>query len=359
MKWQGWPRVKLRIPGGGDAEMAGREHEVEAIAPLIISASRSTDIPAFYGDWFMERVRKGYAKWINPWNGKATYVSFQNARVFVFWSKDPGPFLPHLAEMTRLGYPYLMLFTLNDYEAEGLEPRVPPLENRIRTFQAVSRMAGKGRISWRWDPLLLSDSLDLPGLMHRIGQVGDAVGPFTERLIFSFIDIARYPRVARNLRNRGFAGVRELSADEELGLAAGIRGMNRSWGLGVSACGEERNLSEFGIGPGECISRDRLLREFGSDPVLRRFLEPPATRIPPGEGNRSTPPEFLKDPGQRRACGCVVSKDIGEYATCPHLCAYCYANTSPDRVKKRYDSYVMNAGHGIFGESITGERNRF
>ena len=132
MRWSGWPRVKIRIPDGdraGRGEVASPStREVEAIAPLIISASRSTDIPAFYGDWFMERLRRGYAKWINPWNGVPLYVSFGNARVFVFWSKNPEPFLPHLAEMTRLGYEYYVLFTLNDYEAEGLDVHIVSFE---------------------------------------------------------------------------------------------------------------------------------------------------------------------------------------------------------------------------------------
>jgi len=124
MSWQGWPRVRLQVPGGD--ERAGgpeaRAREVEAIAPLILSASRSTDIPAFYGDWFMERLRAGYVKWINPWSGTPLYVSLGNARLFVFWSKNPGPFLPHLADLSRQGYRYYTLFTLNDYGAEGLEP---------------------------------------------------------------------------------------------------------------------------------------------------------------------------------------------------------------------------------------------
>ena len=364
MRWHGWPRVRLSIPDRGERERnapdgqdipTSSSREVEAIAPLVISASRSTDIPAFYGDWFMERLRRGYAKWINPWNGAPLYVSFQNVRIFVFWSKNPEPFLPHLAELARLGYPYLVLFTLNDYEPEGMEPNLPPLEDRIRTFKAVSRMAGRNRVGWRWDPLLLSDSLHLQGLLDRIRQVGDAIAPFTERMIFSFIDIARYPGVARNLRNRGFGDVREFSPAGELELGAGIQELNRSWGLAISACGEERDFSDFGIGPGQCISRGHLLKQFGDDPVLRQFLDPSGRPVPPETGNRFHPAKFLKDPGQRRSCGCVVSKDIGQYATCPHLCAYCYANSNEGNVRRRYDTHMARARQGIFGESIIEE----
>ncbi|MDD1666649.1 MAG: DUF1848 domain-containing protein [Methanomicrobiales archaeon] len=362
MRWQGWPRVKIQVhvakgtegdapsPAGGESPSA---REVEAIAPLIISASRSTDIPAFYGDWFMDRLRAGYAKWVNPWNGAPVYVSLRDARAFVFWSKNPGPFLPHLAELTRFGHPYLVLFTLNDYEEEGIEPHLPPLEDRIRTFREISRATGRGRTAWRWDPLLLSSSLDVDGLLERIRRVGDAVAPFTDRLIVSFIDIERYPRVARNLRKRGFGDVREFTPQEEQELAAGLRDLNRSWGLSLSACGEEGDFTPFGIDPGGCISREVLLREFGGDPVLRRFLDPPG-EVPLVPGRVSRAPPSLKDPGQRRTCGCVVSKDIGQYATCPHLCAYCYANTDPGTVRNRHETYLAMAAKGIFDESITG-----
>jgi hypothetical protein len=361
MKWSGWPRVKIHIPdtpclrddgqnGPDGAASSGRE--VEAIAPLIISASRSTDIPAFYGDWFMERLRRGYAKWVNPWNGAPVYVSFRNARVFVFWSKNPAPFLPQLRELTRLGYQYYLLFTLNDYETEGLEPGLPPPEERIRTFIAISRRVGRGRVVWRWDPLLLSGSLGVEGLLDRIRNVGDAIAPFTDRMIFSFIDIARYPGVARNLRTRGFGDIREFSPAEELELAAGLQELDRSWGLTISACGEERDFSGFGIEAGGCISRDLMLREFGQDPVLRQFLQGPDPGSYPVRGTTSPLPPHLKDPGQRSSCGCVVSKDIGQYSTCPHLCAYCYANTTPGRVEKRYNTYRIQSGKGIFGDSI-------
>jgi hypothetical protein len=301
----------------------------------------------------MERLRRGHAKWINPWNGSPLYVSFQNARVFVFWSKNPEPFFPHLAELSRLGLEYYVLFTLNDYEAEGLEPNIPRLDDRIRTFRTISRMAGKGRVGWRWDPLLLSDSLSMAGLLDRVRYVGDAIAPFTERMIISFIDIARYPKVAGNLRRLGFGTVREFTPAEEREFAAALSELNRSWGLAVSACGEQEDFSRFGIGPGQCISYDVLMREFGGDPVLRRFLDFPDPGITPAPGINTGVPPHLKDPGQRRSCGCVVSKDIGQYATCPHLCAYCYANTGPERVKRRHEAYVRKAGQGIFGDSIT------
>ena len=96
--------------------------DVEAIAPVIVSASRATDIPAFYADWFFNRLDKGYASWRNPFNGKNSYVSFANTRFVVFWSKNPKPLIPYLPILQEKGIGFYIQFTLNDYDAEQLEP---------------------------------------------------------------------------------------------------------------------------------------------------------------------------------------------------------------------------------------------
>ena len=105
--------------------------EVLAQAPLIISASRATDIPAFYADWFFRRLDEGYIRWRNPFSGQDSYVSFKNSRFIVFWSKNPKLLLPYLSVLKERGIGCYIQFTLNDYEAEGLEPNIPPLEQRI------------------------------------------------------------------------------------------------------------------------------------------------------------------------------------------------------------------------------------
>jgi hypothetical protein len=119
MRWNGWEKIPLTIPDPADLQKTCR---VEATAPLIVSASRSTDIPAFYGDWFMARLAAGYVRWKSPFGGSPLYVSLEKTRVFVFWSKNPAPFLPHLGTLERRGYNYYFLVTLNDYDNERLEP---------------------------------------------------------------------------------------------------------------------------------------------------------------------------------------------------------------------------------------------
>ncbi|MFA4877718.1 MAG: DUF1848 domain-containing protein [Methanoregula sp.] len=351
MRWKGWEHIPLEI---ADPGTASGTQKVDAIAPLIVSASRSTDIPAFYGDWFMARLHAGYVKWKSPFGGSPVYVSFAKTRLFVFWSKNPQPFLVHLDTLDRMGYSYYFLYTLNDYDAEGLEPRVPPVDERIETFIRLSRRIGKGRVVWRFDPLVLSDRITVGDLLEKIRSVGDRISPYTSRLVFSFVDIAKYRKVQRNLQGQGFSGVREFSESERTEFCSGLAELNRRWSFEISSCGEKEDLSRYGIAKGQCISYSLITREFSHDPALMGFLCPSGKQALYRSADPSVYTRHLKDPGQRNTCNCIVSKDIGQYSTCMHLCAYCYANTSPLAVTANYQRYCDAVGRGIFHDSIIG-----
>ena len=350
MKWKGWEHVPLTL---SDPAVSPEMNRVDAIAPIIISASRSTDIPAFYGDWFIKRLRAGYVKWKSPFGGRPVYISFAKTRVFVFWSKNPAPFFPHLDTLDFLGYRYYFLFTLNDYVAERLEPDVPPVDDRIDTFIRLSRRIGKGRVVWRFDPLILSDRITVADLLEKARNIGDRIAPFTKRLAFSFVEIEKYAKVRRNLKAGDCAGVREFTDEEVAEFCTGLAVLNNKWGLSITACAEPTDLSGYGIGSGQCINYDLLIREFGDDTVLMDFLAPPGQQTLTGSGTALAQSRHLKDPGQRNTCRCIVSKDIGQYSTCMHLCAYCYANSSPARVRRNYARYCKERVRGIFHDSIT------
>ncbi|OPX69085.1 MAG: hypothetical protein A4E37_00645 [Methanoregulaceae archaeon PtaB.Bin056] len=326
----------------------------DAIAPVIISASRSTDIPAFFGEWFIQRLASGHAAWTNPWNGQTRYVSFARTRVFAFWSKNPRPFMAHLHSIGEMGYSYYFLFTLNDYESEGLEPGIPKLSERLKTFFDLSGMIGPGRVVWRFDPLLLSDTLGVDDLLSRIERIGTSLRRHTRRMVISFIDIEKYPVVRRNLAKSGFSGVREFSEKEIDLFCSGLSEMNSEWGLLLSACGEERDLSSYGISRGQCISGDLIKEEFCHDKALMQFIGEPGTKRVKQPG--SIPFRHLRDPGQRGACGCIASKDIGQYSTCMHLCRYCYANASARAVEANFRKYQALLQKGMFLESICGNQ---
>lgn len=350
MRWKGWEKIHITIP---DAAGHQGTRTVEAIAPLIVSASRSTDIPAFYGEWFMDRLAAGYVKWKSPFSARRLYVSFDKTRVFAFWSKNPEPFLPSLDTLDRSGYHYYFLFTLNDYDNEQLEPGVPPARERVDTFIRLSRRIGKGRVVWRFDPLVLTDSLSVSDLLKKARQVGDRIAPYTKRLVFSFVDISRYPKVRRNLQAAGIAGAREFTGPEIEEFCCGLAELNTQWGLSVTACAEGRDLSRFGIGPGQCISHDLMVQEFGDDTTLMDFLNPHVQQTLYGALPLADPSRMLKDPGQRSNCRCIVSKDIGQYSTCMHLCTYCYANSSATRVRRNYSLYLSDRKQGIYHDAIS------
>jgi len=311
MGFKGWDKVIIRTE---------QDDTVEAVAPMVVSASRRTDIPAFYAEWFVERLRAGYVRWVNPFSGTPQYVSFARTRAVVFWTKNPRPLMPLLPILDERGIGYYFQFTLNDYEAEGLEPGVPPLQERIETFRGLSHAIGKQKMVWRYDPLLLAEGLTVEGLVDRVARVGEQLHPHTGKLVVAFADIERYAKVRNRLRALG-KGCRELSPDEMRAFAEKLVAVAKPWGLAIATCAEAIDLSDLGIGQNKCIDDELLARLFSHDGELMRFLGPAELR------------HSLKDKGQRKECGCMVSKDIGAYDTCPHLCRYCYANSSERAVR--------------------------
>lgn len=313
---------------------------MNTITPVIVSASRATDIPAFYSEWLMNRLRAGYAVWTNPFNRNFSQkVSFEKTRAFVFWTKNPAPLVPHLDEIDRMGYHYYFQYTLNDYEEEGLEPGLPPLDERVETFRALAERVGKERVVWRFDPLLLSDDLTVERLLARVKGVGDRVHASTERLVFSFADIDAYRAVQRRLGGR----YREFRPEEMKAFAKGLAALNRDWGLSLATCAEEVDLSAYGVEKNRCVDDHLLRRLFQEDKELMAFLGPPPQRDLFG---RTVPAKSLKDRGQREWCGCIRSKDIGAYSTCPHLCLYCYANSNEGAVRRNYERHRVG-GEGL------------
>ena len=338
----GWSRTDIELSTG---------ETVVAQAPVIVSASRSTDIPAFYAGWFVGRLRAGYVKWFNPFNGLPLYVGFHKMRLVVFWSKNPAPMLAYLDELDCICPNYYFQFTLNDYDEEQIEPRVPKIDDRVATFKALSERLGRDRVVWRFDPLILTDALTVPKLLEKIERLGDKIAPLTSRLVFSFVDIGAYKKVAANME-RGGVKAREFTPDEMEEMAAGIGKLVKGWGITAGTCGEIKDLDKYGIEHNRCVDDRLIMKCFNQDRALMefigaRYVEPDMFTNPLGgwvlDGHR-------KDSGQRKACGCIMSKDIGEYNTCPHLCHYCYANTSNATAMANWNQHLA-CPHA---ETITG-----
>lgn len=338
MVFKGWEKAEIKTDEG---------EKQTGIAPLIISASRSTDIPAFYSTWFANRLKAGYCKWINPFNRKAQYVSFEKTRFIVFWSKNPAPMIPYLDMLDERGLGWYFQFTVNDYEADGFEPNVPLLDERIETFQMLSDRAGKERVIWRFDPLILTGKLQPADLLQKIEHIGNQINGYTEKLVISFADISNYAKVKRNLKAGG-VNWQEFSPETINEIAAGVSSLAKGWSLKVATCGESVDLEKHGIAHNRCIDDELMMRISGDDTDLTTFFGYDNNlTLFEGRGTQGQHP--LKDKGQRKECGCIVSKDIGQYNTCEHLCIYCYANTSA-QVVQRNRNLVSSQSESIIAE---------
>ena len=346
-----------------DKEILPRENGelVQMQVPEIVSASRSTDIPAFYADWFFHRLKVGYSAWTNPFNGVKSFVSYQNTRFIVFWSKNPQPLLNHLDDLKERNIGCYIQYTLNDYERDRLEQGVPPIGQRIDTFKRLVDKLGIGHVIWRFDPLVLTDDIGMDTLLSKIESIGDQLQGYTEKLVFSYADILGYRKVRANLEKIRIP-YHEWTEPQMLEFAGRLAELNKKWGYTLATCGEKVDLQQFGIQRNHCIDYDLIVRLAHDDERLMDFIgamikkrgydlfgepEPlPASAILlPGDRYA------IKDSGQRDACGCLRSKDIGEYNTCPHRCEYCYANTSKDEALSNWKRHIVNKE----SETITGK----
>jgi DNA repair photolyase len=356
MTFKGWEKIDQIVENSSECipseKISNKIFFVQAIAPIIISASRSTDIPAFYAEWFIERLKKGYVKWVNPYNQQAQFVSFAKTRVIVFWSKNPKNLIKYLPEIDARKINYYFQFTLNDYEKEKLEPNLPTLESRINTFIELSEKLGKERVIWRFDPMMLSDNLSIENLISKIEKIGDKIHNFTEKLVISFVDIDEYRKVRENLNKSGFSDYREFSNNEKKEFANQLSKLNEKWNLNIFTCAEEIDLSEYNIEKGCCIDYFLIAKIFShNDKELRDFLNP-TYQMQLSFFDPKNRAKILKDSGQRKECGCIYSKDIGQYNTCMHLCTYCYANHSKTTVRKNYEKFIRQQNSDNFSESI-------
>jgi hypothetical protein len=274
---------------------------------MIISASRRTDIPAFYGDWFIERIKAGSVSVKNPFNSKIVRKVLLNPDAvdcIVFWTKDPGPFMDKLLLLGQ--YSYYFLFTLTPYD-QTLEKNVPPKKELIRTFRKLSGLIGAARVIWRYDPIIYADGINMDYHIKNFEFLAKELHGHTTKCIISFL--CMYNKCRKKLQG---TGARELTEDEMYALSAQMADIASSYGITVEACAVKTDLSACGIYPGSCIDKALIEKITGKKLDIGR------------------------DKNQRKECNCYESFDIGQYNTCRHNCLYCYAN-------KGDSAHVFNA----------------
>lgn len=282
----------------------------------IISASRRTDIPAFYSEWFINRIREGWCLVPNPLNyNQLMFLSLkpENVVAFVFWSKNPDPMIKYLSEIDARGYRYYFQFTLNDYPGI-LEPGIPHIDERIQTFRILSERISPQRVIWRYDPIIISSHTPPEYHIEKFHKISSALESYTNRVMVSFVDY--YNKTNRNLSPLEETGIQfdkeVVNSQIAFELLKELHEIASSKGIEVFTCAEDRDFSATGVTPGSCIDGDLLYKLWSL------------------KGNNK------KDKTQRKACLCVSSKDIGINDTCQHGCPYCYSTRNINLAQNRY-----------------------
>ncbi|MDD2310272.1 MAG: DUF1848 domain-containing protein [Desulfuromonadaceae bacterium] len=276
---------------------------------MIISASRRTDIPAFYAEWFMKRVRAGYFYRVNPFNStQITGFSLkaEDVDAVCFWTKNPRPLMKHLHELDERGLNYYFQFTLNPYNTI-FEPHIPLLLERIDSMIELTTRIGAERVVWRYDPVILSSATPVSWHLEQAERIAEKIRHATRRLVFSFYD---YYGKGQGRLSTALAGtaikLEDIAAPEQSGaleqIARGFKGVADRHNLQIFTCSEEVDLAAIGIHHGACIDGDLIRELFGVTAPSK------------------------KDKNQRAACNCIESVDMGMYNSCRYRCNYCYAN---------------------------------
>jgi len=273
---------------------------------MIISASRRTDIPSFYSEWFFNRIKEGFVLVRNPMNyHQVSKVNLKPDVVdgIVFWTKNPLPMLDRLSELKD--YMFYFQFTITPYGTD-IEPNIP--SKTIDTFKRLADIIGPERVIWRYDPIFINENYTYDYHLNTFGKIANELKGYTNKIIFSFIAI-KYREVKRNIKR---LALQDINPDTQIKMAEQLAQIAKSNNLQIESCADTFNLEKFGIGQARCID-DKL---FGK--LLGCELD------------------ITKDKNQRTECGCITSIDIGMYNTCLNGCLYCYANYSKHNLQENH-----------------------
>ena len=285
----------------------------------IISASRRTDIPAFYSTWFLNRIKAGFCHYLNPFSKRVYRVSLQpeDTLAIAFWTRNPKPLSPHLKFLEERGYYFYFHFSILGYP-KTIEQNNIPLKVAIETFQQMSQQLSPDRVQWRYDPIILSDHTPASYHLEKFDLISQELAGYTRRCYFSFVDF--YGKTERNLKKvsqQHGINFQRPSIDEQRSLIEKMRDIAISRGIRLYSCCEDALLLK-GIEKAHCIDID-IIRMLRSDEDIR-----------------------LKAAPTRQDCGCVQSVDIGAYETCVFGCTYCYATNSHNTALKNFQVHDPN-----------------
>ncbi|MEI0486699.1 DUF1848 domain-containing protein [Brachyspira intermedia] len=270
---------------------------------MIISASRRTDIPSLHTKWFLNRLKEEYVITQNPISKNNFYKIPLNKNIvdiIVFWSKNPN--IDFLKEVRDLGYEFYLHFTITPYN-KNIEKNIPDKNLLIKNFQIISKLFGKEKIIWRYDPIILNDDFDANYHINNFKNFADNLNGYTDECIFSFVQI--YSKIKNNIKN--------INDDDKLLLIENIKEISEKNNIKLKSCSQDFDkITNIRIEKSACIDKERIQKILGYSIKEK------------------------KDKSQRKLCNCIESIDIGMYNTCTNGCIYCYANSK--NILKDYDA---------------------
>lgn len=294
---------------------------------MILSVSRRTDIPNYYADWFIARIKEGFLYVRNPMNAHQISridLSPELVDCIVFWTKNPANMMEKLEYLQQ--YVYYFQFTLTGY-GKDVEPNLPNKRKElIPTFKRLSEKIGKERVVWRYDPIMISKKYTMDYHLKAFEEIAGNLADFTEKAVISFVDF--YTKTRRNTRG---LEIRQITDEESVELAGKMAQIAVKYHLTIESCAERINLQKVGIRQGSCIDKNLIERLSGCNLI--------------GE----------KDKNQRKECGCLESVEVGAYNTCLNGCKYCYANYNDDKVQYNVRQYNRDSAL-LCGEIAPGDR---
>lgn len=280
---------------------------------MIISVSRRTDIPAFYSEWFFNRLKEGFVYVVNPMNPKQVSkieINPDTVDCFVFWTKNAKPMLKRLDELKD--YNYYFQYTITGYQSE-VENGVLNKKEVISTFKELSKKIGKERVVLRYDPIFLSEKYSIDYHCKAFERLCSQLDGYTERCVISFIDL--YKKTERNTK---ILNIIPITMENIMEISKRFSSIANKHNISIETCSEAYDLSEYGIKKGKCIDDNIISKVIGYEVNVK------------------------KDDTQRDVCGCVKSIDIGQYNTCRHHCLYCYANFNYNQVEENSKMHDKN-----------------
>ncbi len=275
---------------------------------MIINTGMRTDIPAFYSEWFINRIKAGYVLVRNPYRPERITRFELDPEVvdcIAFCTKNPAPMLPRMDAIKDFGQYWFV--TITPYGRE-IEPNVPDKEKVMEDFIRLSQIAGVDSVGWRYDPIFIYGRYTLEYHISAFEQMAKKLSGYTKVCVISFIDL--YEKVKRN-----FPQVRSVSPYQRAEIGKAFAEIGRRYGITVKACAEGEDLAKYGVDCSGCMTKETFEKAIGYR------LHIPKKKSP------------------RAECSCVLGTDIGAYDTCGHLCRYCYANSDRRNVMRNLSAH--------------------